>query len=359
MRKNKFRNKIVRFLKNFLLVLFGVVLSLILIEVLVRLLPSKITKIDFTIKTDARIFDYLRVYKYKPDSERNWTSLGPVTIWHFNNYGFRERAVQDKKVEGNVYRILVIGDSITMGLGVEDYEAFPRQMEKILNPKEFDPKKTIFEVLNFGLWAEGPRQYEETLREFASKLKPDLVIIGYFSGNDTSDDVYYTKTIKLRLLKALPDMLLPYRVNEFLKNDSYLYQLFLTRYYTLVQSTDVDMNNNDQTAKEGWEINKGAILDMKRIADKIGAKFLILGLPSDIEIVKGKDYLYVNRIEELGSLSKEQDINYLDLYPYFMNNPKRNTLFITGDTHYTPLGHQFTAQVIVDYLHKQGLTPGN
>ncbi len=338
------------------LILGSIIFSLLVCEFVVRILPKNVTKIEFGIKDDNRIFSYNRTYEYKPDSERNWTSLGSLTLWHFNNYGFRERGVQDKKVEGNVYRTLFVGDSMTMGLGVEDYEAYPRQLEKILNAKGVG-NSTIFENLNFALWSEGPIQYYETAKEFVPRLKPNLLIVGYFIGNDAFDDVYYTKSAKFRFWQALPDRIFPYSFNEFLKNNSYLYQLVLTKYYTQVAKLDPNMTDGEKTKEQGYLLNKQALLDIKKLADKNSVKLLVLGLPTDLEIIQGKKEVYTERMNEIGNWAQQNNINYLDFYNYFMQAPKRTSLMIKGDTHLTPEGHQLVAKVLSDYLVKNNLIP--
>ena len=133
---------------NIVLIIFGLVVSIILCEIMLRVLPKNVTKIDFSSRSDIRIFSSTRTYKYKPNTARNFTGLGPPVIWHFNNWGFRDRSFETNEVEGKVYRITVIGDSVVMGFGVEDYEAFPRRLEKILSPKKFSGGPQFFEVFN-------------------------------------------------------------------------------------------------------------------------------------------------------------------------------------------------------------------
>lgn len=72
------------------------------------------------------------------------------TLWYFNNYGFRDRSFETNQISSKVYKIVFVGDSMVMGLGVEDYQALPRQLEKVLQPDQFTGGDTQFyQVYNF------------------------------------------------------------------------------------------------------------------------------------------------------------------------------------------------------------------
>jgi hypothetical protein len=88
-----------------------------------------------------------------------------------NSQGFRDREHSLEKPEG-VFRMLVLGDSITQGLGVRDDEAvFTSVLERELNERS-DGR---FEVLNFGVSGYNTQQEVETLRQKGLDYAPDLV----------------------------------------------------------------------------------------------------------------------------------------------------------------------------------------
>ena len=97
-----------------------------------------------------------------------------------NSLGFRDREHAVEKPEG-IFRMLVIGDSVTQGLGVKDDEAvFTSVLERELNER---PDGRV-EVLNFGVSGYNTQQEVETLRHKGVDYEPDLVILAYCS-NDT------------------------------------------------------------------------------------------------------------------------------------------------------------------------------
>lgn len=99
-----------------------------------------------------------------------------------NKWGFREREFESSKPD-NIYRIAVIGDSITFGQGIAEEDRFTNLLEKSLSMK-----KNRYEVLNFG--KPGAETIDEItiLRDVLLKLNPDFILLQWyindFEGND-------------------------------------------------------------------------------------------------------------------------------------------------------------------------------
>ncbi len=105
--------------------------------------------------------------------------LKEVTQIKINSQGFRDSEYAIEKPE-NVYRIIVFGDSFTFGLGVENNETYPEQLEILLN-RENEKK---FEVLNFGFYGHTLIKEVAYLEAKALNYSPDLIIIGITLAND-------------------------------------------------------------------------------------------------------------------------------------------------------------------------------
>lgn len=340
------------------LVIFGVLTGILIGEVSIRLLSGRVIKADFTPRDDTRIFSPTRGYEYKPDSSRNFTGLGIPVIWHFNNFGFRDRAFSINRPIGKVYRIAFLGDSMVMGLGVEDYQALPRQLELTLQPKAYSPSPQFFEVFNFGLWGSTASQtYTAILKEKVLQLKPDLVILGWFS-SDSGEAAANERDKKYLLLRSLPDLLIPYKFNEFLKNNSYLYLFFLNRYYNLVELAKAELPENKILISEGWKITDEELSKMKKLTDKAGTKFLLVGIPNIAEIENPRIEPYADRQKRLSQISQKYGITYVDLKEYLLRRKDFRSFYIDGvDTHFNPKGNEYIAGILADYLNKTGLIP--
>jgi lysophospholipase L1-like esterase len=94
---------------------------------------------------------------------------------HVNRLGFRERELASPKPAAR-YRVMVIGDSLTWGVGVAPEARYTERAEALLR-RRF-PQREI-EVLNFGIPGASLVDYRDTLRRFADVVQPDLIVIGF------------------------------------------------------------------------------------------------------------------------------------------------------------------------------------
>lgn len=353
----KFRFDIKKTMSTTCIVIFGIVFGLFVLEMIIRILPEDMLKIDFFIQEDKRIFSSTRDYSYKPNCSRTFNGLGPPVVWRFNNYGFRDSSFDENK-DSNVYRILFIGDSMVMGLGVDEQDALPQQLEKIIRPETYYNGMKYIEVYNMGLWGsyEG-KSYESVLKEVGLKLDPDLVIVGMFeadmlqaAGNQKSHNYYF--------LRSIPDKLIPYKFNEFLKKNSYLYLFLLTKYYHLVEKTKVDIVDDDSFRDLGLQVINESIASMDKICKDHDIQFMLLGIPG-IKVVMGNESTnWPNREGDLRAISEKLGLAYLDLVGGLKKYAYKAELYINDtDTHFSQKGNQFTAELIAEFLNDNALVP--
>ena len=165
------------------LLLGSSLIAVLIAEVAVRLLdipprPLDPLPVPSYQLSDDPIIGYEYRPNYKPSDEPNDWSLENFAI---NSDGFRDREYTDKKPAG-VYRIVVLGSSITAGHGVPDLDdIFPKQLERLLNDttasKQGDSAAPTYEVLNLGVGGYQPMQSVETLKVKGLKYSPDMVIL--------------------------------------------------------------------------------------------------------------------------------------------------------------------------------------
>ena len=91
--------------------------------------------------------------------------------------GMRDREFGVRKPDG-VFRIVVIGDSVTFGFMCPREQTYPKQLETVLN-QSATPGAPQFEVLNLGVTGYNMPQIVEALRSRGLRYEPDLVIYGY------------------------------------------------------------------------------------------------------------------------------------------------------------------------------------
>jgi hypothetical protein len=97
-----------------------------------------------------------------------------------NNHGWRDKD-RDFKKDGNVYRILVLGDSHTFGIIVRDEDIYTRVLERRLLSEGYN-----VELISLAETGFGTDQQFEALRLEGLKYNPDLVVF-QFCFNDLED----------------------------------------------------------------------------------------------------------------------------------------------------------------------------
>ena len=180
--------------------IFGaIVLSIALLEILLsttKIFENNYNRIStqaplhFTIGPPFTLIQKTILYISSP--QKNQLNFGHWTF--INKMGFRERNFDLKKPKG-VFRILVFGDSLTFGVGVNKDHRYTELLETMLNlGKENSPESYVtgidrmlndkqyikkFEVINFGMPGYEADQERELMESVLKIVECDLVIVGF------------------------------------------------------------------------------------------------------------------------------------------------------------------------------------
>ena len=165
-----------------LLLLLSLLLFLGITEVGVRILLPDVMGANncymfhkdryWTLRPGASSKEYFRSHEGKIDLV--------VTI-DVSAQGLRDRDYGIKKEDE--YRILMLGDSFVYGKGVEGHDTIPKQLERVCAKNQTDN----ISVINGGIEGYGPFQERHLLHEIGFPLKPDMVVMSIFVGNDIED----------------------------------------------------------------------------------------------------------------------------------------------------------------------------
>jgi lysophospholipase L1-like esterase len=140
-----------------------------------------------------------RLYAYKPGAT-GATYGHPIRI---NRHGFRGEEWSPSKDEGqHSYRILVLGDSLTMGQGVAEDDRYTNILQGLLQARY---SSRPVEVINLGVHGFETVQEERTLQRMGDVVHPDLTIVGFYV-NDTN--ITYEGFLPYQL--PVPSSLRPY-----------------------------------------------------------------------------------------------------------------------------------------------------
>jgi lysophospholipase L1-like esterase len=319
-------------------------------------------------------------YRLEPEGKGKFLR-GEITA-DANRFGHRDDEVSLEKPE-DVFRILVLGDSFTVGACVEQTESYPEVLERHLN----DGSDTEIEVVNTGVGGWCPFQYAQYYEYYGQKFEPDLVLVGFFVGNDT----YYGEVAVEELDTAIQGRRISHKsadnpflpVKVFLYNHSNLARLLManggmhTPHVTREDCLDFNiplflriqknrLRNHLRRSEDGDSLAKYNIRQMSRIRDIAGrhsAAVVVALLPDENQlnpalrnalIDPGTEQNYDFEMPQtmLREMLEAEQIVYIDLLPAFRNDTRCLHL---NDTHWTPEGHRLAAEVIAAGLRKKYL----
>ena len=112
-------------------------------------------------------------------------------LYRTNRHGFRGREYAARKPMG-VFRVVIVGDSVTMGSDVEEDEAYPALLESALNAGAAG-KAARYEVLNLGVPGAHLGFVATRLEGLGLRFDPDLIVYGW-TVNDI-EGTFYQKTM--------------------------------------------------------------------------------------------------------------------------------------------------------------------
>jgi lysophospholipase L1-like esterase len=352
--------------KESLLLGFSIVAVLLLMEAAARMLRSSIEPTG-----NQYVF-------YQFDPLLGWVNQPNVTgIYRraefsyplvTNRHGMRYRDVNLVRSEG-VYRVAVLGDSFTWGIGVADKDRFTERVETIFQGR--------VEMLNFGVSGYGPIQYLIQLPRIL-EFHPDAVLIAFCLGNDFQDNVFYRRYGYYKPYSALTD---PIEIRGYPLQNAKLHEsnliydnLALARmaYETLRKFTtplDLNIQQGPRTFDEDGRdiyfepsdearrdavarvaaVNAAILRDIKVALDLRGIKFAVVTAPTKCEyghcfpdITKSPNLRAVNLLKRGAD---REGIHVIDSVGSITIDD-----FWSIDGHWRPTGHSKMADAIAQWM---------
>jgi len=282
------------------------------------------------------------IYYYEPTAGSREVDLSSwltqQVVWTYNHDTLND--VQDYSVEKppDTYRIITLGDSFTFGDHVNTGEAWPTQLENLLNASQPCSKYTRYEVLNLGLRGFDIQDEVERYRLRGQKYRPDLVIWMLIPNDFNEINELLDPLVDQRLVELQKERhIVPLLSNQMLTTDAVR--------MSLVQQAD------DDADKLLWKkYSQQALYAMENtyvqnFTGLYGGPLLFATFP----FVNDQDKTEIAKWVHARSLMYYMD-NLPDIY-------KDSSLFFSqhGDGHPTPLAHTIIAKDIYDYIKGEHL----
>jgi low affinity Fe/Cu permease len=354
-----------RFLINLAVIVITLFIITILSEVWLQLYPHRLTGID-----------------------------GVDTVGNFSDYTSRRYLTEDVfKKKNDVVRILGLGDSFSIYLKDKG-----KNYNDFLQQRFLANDKGTVEIINAGMEAMGPGYYWHILKKYGDLFKPDLVLVGFFVGNDFHEGEFFVsignfinepKDLTKRYSKYY--QFHNWRLYRLLKNK-------YTRYWeaekrkqeaktlppqqmgTFSQETFLEVEKarswifdkkNRKMLHQEYDVCAAIFLKMKDWCDRRNIKLVLAIFPDQFQVDeelreavlaryknparKNLDLSYPDNL--IMNFCRAHDINCLDLLGPFQEKGKSWQLYALRDTHWNEAGNRLAADLIFQYLEEDHLLP--
>jgi lysophospholipase L1-like esterase len=232
----------------------------------------------------------------------------PVSI---NSDGLRDREFTRAKPPG-VYRIMMLGDSTTLGWGVREKDTAAKSLERKLNTQLPSGYSSV-EVMNTGVGNYDTVQ-EATYYETTGRTsRPDLVILVFFI-NDAEP--------------------VPIEKKGFLVDRSYLIAFVINRFDGLLRHVGVRPDWKQYYAslyddhRPGFQSCKNALISLADSTRGDGAKLLVAILP-ELRQINGDSYLFKAAHKKIEDVLSTERVPVIELIDGLKDHGPESTLWVT------------------------------
>jgi hypothetical protein len=288
----------------------------------------------------------------RPGKQYEWGGI-PVVI---NSHGLRGPEITYEKPP-NTFRILNLGDSVTMGWGVREEETYGRRLESILN-ESGQNNGLRFQVINAGVPGWNLENAAAYLQAEGLKYRPDLVLLDLTTAND------------IRGHSALEVDNQPGVIN-WLQAKTYFWPLLTVqlrwmesraegrdRIDVIDPPTDPDEYFPLDPNAENWTRVWKWVTAINQLAKENDARFLLVMFPVEFQVTD-EDFPTLPQ-EMFMAKSSEAGITTLDLLPAYRKACRekpggacqREDRYLFADVwmHPSAYGHELTADEIYTAL---------
>lgn len=323
-------------LKNKLLLLFAALLtSVIGAEFFFRATYPMFATYNTEMARYARDMKMIvndRVFRHRANMQGRYYGVEIKT----NSQGWREDKEYHRRKQPGVKRILVIGDSITMGWGVKNRNTYPRLLERRLAS---DPTlKHKYEVINTGIGNYNTFLEYQMLKR-SSGYNPDMIILGWFL-NDL--EIWHKKN----------------GVTSFLGKNSYLYGFLWDRLFSMTNLLGLNQDyltyykNLYAPGSQGRLLFEKSLNGIVRFTRRHSIPLVFLNIP-DLHSFDPYPFSLANKYIE--KLTAKKGIYYLNLLETVENENSKKLWVSTEDPHPNGSANKLFCDSLYDFLIKNGL----
>jgi hypothetical protein len=293
-----------------------------------------------------------------------------------NSLGYRDEEIGEKG--DSDYRILVLGDSITLGDYAAPDQTYPAYVERSLIAAGHPALEgRDVQVINAGVGAIDLQNEFAILMETGLSVEPDVVLVGLFL-----NDAYHSPVLKIRRLSPALSW------SHFLRVASMWLDVSLDRYVyegTGLRNEDAIERERERflathsVAKGDWRSSEDAfhaliveriggwgyawrgdfwqkivplLALMKQVGGERGFRLAVLLFPVSFQVQS--ELLVDEPQQEFDRHMTKLGVPHIDLLPLLREKYQRDGVNVFYDhCHYRPEGHEYFAKAVADFLLRE------
>jgi len=256
------------------------------------------------------------VYRHRPGLR---ATFGGVEV-AFNELGFRERPIGPRP-PGHI-RIVVLGDSVTLGWGVPAERTYARRLEDLLRHRGI-PAETI----NTGVNGYNTEHQLQTLRVHGERLRPDAMVLLY-----VENDIEPTAPLQLPPEGPVADWRDPLEAGASVVRQTVLYRFYRHVFPGLLRARSRALDS------------EGVRRSMAALAE-ISAECRRLGAPLAVYLYRIHEAQHTDTLRaEIAHAAGRHGFAFHDTVARFDGHPPHEITNSIVDTHPNALGHEILAR---------------
>jgi lysophospholipase L1-like esterase len=346
-------------IKRLALFLTSMVVTLVLLEVLVRVFFPQSVVVPWQDEVNG-----ITAPRPSVSGRHSIPHAFDVTI-SFSRQRFRGTMLFAQAPATGSVRIATLGDSFTFGYGANDDESYPANLERAL-------RNNHAEVINAANAGTGTGEQALWYDLWVTNFHPRIVILAVTS-NDVDDDAVRrlfaldASGVAVPLPRQSNRVRIPRQIINAIPGYNYLAQhsqlCGLIRNALSAALAPKGMNMSQDTfAKEGLSLMSAEVRWLNSRVHQDDSHLVVVFVPNRESIYAStagwaNDIRWKSKamIDALSSCCKKDQIPFLDLSPQLRERSSQRLYYEGPDTHPTPEGYRAIAEIIAGFLVNENL----
>lgn len=309
----------------------------------------------------------LEVYHSRYDEELGWVHIPGRTIADFygpglditiNNDGLRGKADFVGRKSNDTYRVVCLGDSMTMGYGVDDDDAYPARLQSI---------NQSVQVVNMGMGGYSTCQCGIWYRRMHADLEADLLVFSFIAEDVFRVDYNAPKFQIVHGRVEVVNVPVPrsFQTGE-LEVEAIRLSNFLVDHSAAARTIHslIPRKPADQTTavRDPLDLTLAMIAELARLTKKANQDFVVVLLPDSDEVPGHQHFNFEEQrtlfiiAKKIEATTSQLGVPYLNLLASFAAHDSEELagLYLREVyNHFSPAGNELVAESINSWLADQ------